>query len=193
MRKALTAAVLVAAAAACNQPQQQQAAQPPAPAKGSREWKIQSALSAAPASVTNGAAIAELGANGLSPLRPGTNGWTCVADDTTEHHMGPICADSTWLAWFGAWMAHKNPTITRVGTAYMLAGANDASNTDPFATKPDSGKAWVVSGPHLMIVAPGARPYAGLPTEPTDRSPYVMFPNTPYAHLMVPAAAPHTM
>jgi len=194
MRRSIIAATLVVSAAvACNQ-QQQQAAQPPAPAKGSREWKIQSAIAAAPASITTGAAIMEMNAQGgLSPLRPGTNGWTCVADDTTEHHMGALCADSTWLGWFGAWVGHKTPNITKVGTAYMLAGANDASNTNPFATKPDSGKGWVVSGPHLMIVAPGAHPYAGLPTEPTDRSPYVMFANTPYAHLMVPAQAPHAM
>ena len=193
MRRSFIAAALVTSAVvACNQ-EQQQVAQAPAPARGSREWKIQSAIAAAPASITTGAAIAELGANGLSPLRPGTNGWTCVADDTTAHHMGALCADSTWLAWFGAWMGHKNPTVTKVGTAYMLAGANDASNTNPFASAPDAGKGWVVSGPHLMIVAPGARPYAGLPTEPTERSPYVMFPNTPYAHLMVPAAAPHAM
>ncbi len=88
-------------------------------------------------------------------------------------------------------MGHKTYNVTKVGTAYMLAGSNDASNYDPFATKPDSGKGWVVTGPHLMVLAPGAHPFAGLPTAPTDRSPYVMFANTPFAHLMVPAAAPH--
>ncbi len=191
MRRALTAAALLTAALGCQQAPQPQAAQSAAPAKGTREWKIQSALAAAPASISSGAAIVEMGPNGLSPLRPGTNGWTCVADDTTEHHMGAICADSVWLGWFAAWMGHKNPVITRVATSYMLAGSNDASNTDPFATAPAAGQQWVVNGPHLMMLAPGAHPFAGLPTEPTGKSPYVMFPNTPYAHLMVPAAAPH--
>ena len=191
MRRLFTAALVLVAAAGCKP--QETAQQPAAPARGSREWQIQSALAAAPASVTSGAAIMELAGAGMRSLRPGTNGWTCVADDTTAHHMGAICADSTWMTWFAAWMGHKTPNITRVGTAYMLAGSNDASNTNPFATAPDSGKGWVVTGPHLMIVAPGAHPYAGTPTEPTDKGPFVMFPNTPYAHLMVPAAAPHAM
>src|SRR5258708_39016175 len=172
MRRSIIAAALVAAAVGCNQQPQQQA-QAPAPARGSREWKIQSAIAAAPASVTTGAAIVEMTSPGnLAPLRPGTNGWTCIADDTTQHHMGALCVDPTWMSGFGAWVGHKNPAITKVGTAYMLAGANDASNTDPFAMAPAAGKDWVVSGPHIMVVAPGAHPYAGLPTEPTERSPY---------------------
>lgn len=194
MRRSIIAASLLAAAVGCNQ-QQQQVAQQPAPARGSREWLIQTALSAAPATVTAHAAIIDLHAtvDSLKQLRAGTNGWTCVADDTTAHHMGPICADAQWMKWMEAWMGHEPVTVTAVGTAYMLAGSNDASNTDPFATAPAAGKDWVVTGPHLMIIAPGAHPYAGLPTEPTTTGPFVMFPNTPYAHLMVPAQAPRAM
>lgn len=194
MRRSIIATALVVAAVGCSQQQQQQP-QAPAPARGSREWLIQSALAAAPKEITEHAAIIDLHAtaDSLKQLRAGTNGWTCVADDTTAHHMGAICADAQWMKWMEAWMGHKPVTVTAVGTAYMLAGSNDASNTDPFATAPAAGKDWVVTGPHLMIIAPGARPYAGLPTEPTAASPFVMFPNTPYAHLMVPAAAPHAM
>jgi hypothetical protein len=190
-RSLIAAALVVSAAVACNQ-QQQAAQQPAAPAKGSRAWLVQTALSAAPASITEHAAIIDMNAkvDSLKQLRAGTNGWTCVADDTTAHHMGPLCVDAQWMKWFEAWQGHKPTNVTAVGTAYMLAGANDASNTNPYATAPDSGKGWVVSGPHLMIIAPGAHPFAGLPTEPTNNSPYVMFPNTPYAHIMVPAAAP---
>ena len=189
MRRSIIAASLFAAAVACNQ-QQQTAQQPAGPAKGSRAWLIQTALSAAPASITEHATIIDIHAtvDSLKTLRTGTNGWTCVAAGTGDHDMGPICADAQWMRWMEAWMGHKPTNVTAVGTAYMLAGANDASNTNPFATAPDSGKAWVVSGPHLMILAPGAHPYAGLPTEPTTSGPYVMFPNTPYAHVMAPAA-----
>ncbi|MFI5279356.1 MAG: hypothetical protein ACHQU1_02585 [Gemmatimonadales bacterium] len=195
MRRSIIATALVVAAVGCNQQPQQQAAQAAAPARGSREWLVQSALAAAPAAVTEHAAIVDINAkvDSLKQLRAGTNGWTCVADDTTAHHMGAICADAEWMKWFAAWQGHKPFTVTSVGTAYMLAGSNDASNTDPFAMAPAAGKDWVVTGPHLMIIAPGAHPYAGLPTEPTTTGPYVMFPNTPYAHLMVPAQAPHAM
>jgi hypothetical protein len=189
MRRSIIAASLLGAAVGCSQPQQT-AQQPAGPAKGSKEWMIQSALSAAPASISAHATLINLGAtvDSLKTLRPGNNGWTCAASDTAAHAMGPICADSQWMRWMEAWMGHKPTNVTAVGTAYMLAGANDASNTNPFATAPETGKAWVVSGPHLMIISPGAHPYTGLPTEPTNNGPYVMFPNTPYAHLMVPAA-----
>jgi hypothetical protein len=196
--RSVAVVTLGAVLAACSQPEPAKttaAAPPPSPAKGSKEWLIQTAMSAAPSSISANATLIDMNAkvDSLKVLRAGTNGWTCVADDTTAHHMGPICADAQWMKWMEAWMGHKPTNVTAVGTAYMLAGANDASNTDPFASAPEAGKGWVVSGPHLMIVAPGTRPYAGLPTEPTEHSPYVMFPNTPYAHLMVPAAAPHAI
>jgi hypothetical protein len=189
------AVALAVVLAACNksEPAPSQAAAPPPPPRGSKAWLIETAVSAGPASITANATLIDLHAtvDSLKTLRAGTNGWTCVADDTTAHHMGPICADGQWMKWFGAWMGHKTPAVTAVGTAYMLAGATDASNTDPFATKPDSGKAWIVSGPHLMIIAPGAHAYDGLPHEPTNAEPYVMFPGTPYAHVMAPAGSGH--
>ena len=192
MRRVFIAAALLATAVACKSkvPETPAAA---GPAPGTREWKIQTALSAAPASISGAATLIDLSAtvDSLKTLRAGTNGWTCVADDTTAHHMGPICADAQWMKWFGNWMAHKPPAVTAVGTAYMLAGANDASNTDPFATKPDSGKAWIVSGPHIMTIAPGAHALDGLPHEANNNAPYVMFAGTPYAHVMVPVGAAH--
>ena len=67
-----------------------------------------------------------------------------------------------------------------------LAGGTDASNTDPYATKPD--KNWVKTGPHVMIV--GADPifYDQYPkdAQPDTTVPYVMWPGTPYQHLMIP-------
>jgi len=73
-----------------------------------------------------------------------------------------------------------------MGIGYMLAGGSDASNTDPFATKPNPGDRWVDTGPHLMVLNIGTH-FDGYPTTAANtKVPYVMFPGTPYAHLMIP-------
>ena len=83
-------------------------------------------------------------------------------------------------------MAKKNPPADKMGFGYMLMGGSDASNTDPFATTPASGQSWVDTGPHVMVLNIGNR-FEGYPTTPDDpKRPFVMFPNTPYAHLMIP-------
>jgi hypothetical protein len=190
----LTALVLVSCKKA--EPPPQAAAQPVGPAPGTPEWKIQSAISAAPAEIARAAAVMDYPATPTAQptqLRAGTNGWTCLPDSPETPSPDPICVDGQWMNWFGAWMGHKPPNITAVGIAYMLQGADDASNTDPFATRPDSGKSWVHSGPHIMIIAPNNRLYAGLPTEPRAGEPFVMFPNTPYAHIMAPTPTGHSM
>jgi hypothetical protein len=163
------------------------------PARGTNEWKIQDAMSAAPTEISSAAAIMDYPASPTAQptqLRAGTNGWACFPDMPETPSDDPVCVDATWADWFGAWMQHKPPHVTKVGIAYMLQGADDPSNTDPFATKPDSGKSWIHNGPHIMVIAPGNAMYAGMATEPKVGVPYVMFPGTPYAHLMVPSQAP---
>jgi len=117
--------------------------------------KIASATSAGPKNITAGATIAEIGADGkLVTLRAGTNGWLCMPDDPNTPKPDPICADKVWQQWFEAWMAKKPPAVKQVGIAYMLMGASDASNIDPFATKPAAGQDWVVTPAHTMVVVP---------------------------------------
>jgi hypothetical protein len=84
-----------------------------------------------------------------------------------------------------AMMAHRTPPAA-VGFAYMLRGGFDASNLDPFATKP-AGGAWVKTGPHMVLsrAVASASGYPGGPHPDTSR-PYVMFGGTPYAHIMMP-------
>lgn len=195
------AAVLFALSlAACSKPEQQAAAPaapPPGPPRGSNEWKIQNAMSAAPADIARAATIMDYPATPTgqpTQLRAGTNGWTCFPDLPSSPANDPMCADAQWMDWMGAWMGHKPPHTTAVAVAYMLQGADDASNTDPFKDKPDSGQQWVHTGPHTMIIAPNAQhAFGSYPTTPTPGTPFVMFPNTPYAHLMVPSSGAHTM
>ncbi len=148
---------------------------------------IASAMRAAPKNVAAKATIVVAGADGkMRTLREGSNGFTCMPDNPSTPGPDPMCMDKAALAWAEAWMGHKNPPTGKVGFMYMLAGGTDASNTDPYATKPD--KNWVKTGPHVMIV--GAEPvfYDQYPkdAQPDTTVPYVMWPGTPYQHLMIP-------
>lgn len=66
----------------------------------------------------------------------------------------------------------------------MLAGDSGASNSDPYATEETDD--WVVVGAHLMIIVPDASMLEGIPTDPENGGPWVMWKGTPYAHVMVP-------
>jgi hypothetical protein len=70
---------------------------------------------------------------------------------------------------------------------YMLAGGSDASNMDPWGKAPAEGHQWVETGPHVMVVgAPSLNALYPSGPQPDTTQPYVMFPNTPYAHVMIP-------
>ncbi|CAG0938725.1 hypothetical protein GALLN_00357 [Gallionellaceae bacterium] len=160
-----------------------------AKASASDKKMIVSAMSAAPAKVAKGATIVAMEADGkMRTLRPGTNGFTCMPDNPATPGPDPMCMDKNGMEWAHAWIAHKNPTPGKVGFMYMLAGGTDASNTDPYATKPDAGNHWIKTGPHVMIVGADASFYDMYPksADPDTSLPYVMFPDTPYQHLMAP-------
>ena len=150
---------------------------------------INSAMSAAPEKVGTGATIIVAAPEGkMRTLREGTNGFTCMPDNPTTPGEDPMCLDKAALEWATAYMQHKTPPSGKVGLMYMLAGGTDASNTDPYATKPESGNNWVETGSHVMIVGADPSFYDMYPKDPKpDTSiPYVMWAGTPYQHLMVP-------
>jgi hypothetical protein len=150
--------------------------------------KIASARSAAPAEISAKASIAEVAADGkMTTLREGTNGWLCMPDNPMTPGPDPVCADKVAQEWFGAYMAKKPVAIRQIGIVYMLAGGTDASNTDPYATKPTAGNQWVKTPPHVMVVPPDPKMLDSYSTEPSAGMPFVMWKGTPYAHLMVPA------
>ena len=84
--------------------------------------------------------------------------------------------------------APATPPAGKIGFMYMLAGGTDASNTDPYATKPTASNHWIKTGPHVMIVGADASFYDTYPksADPNTKSPYVMWAGTPYQHLMAP-------
>ena len=150
------------------------------------EGRIKSAMSAAPESVAKEATIIAMDEKmQVRPLRQGTSMWTCLPDGPSPG-LDPMCMDKNGLEWVQAWLAHKDPPANKMGFGYMLMGGSDASNEDPLATAPAEGHPWVDTGPHVMVFNIGTR-FEGYPATHEDPTkPFVMFPNTPYAHLMIP-------
>lgn len=149
---------------------------------------IQSAMSAAPESVARDAALIAPNPDGsMRTLREGKNGFTCMPDNAATPGPDPMCMDANATTWATAWMTKTTPPAGAVGLIYMLAGGTDASNTDPFATKPSEGNNWIETGPHVMVVGSKGllAGYPALP-KPDTTAPYVMFAGTPYDHLMIP-------
>jgi hypothetical protein len=149
---------------------------------------IATAESAAPASISKAAAVITMDAAGkMTELRKGTNGWTCMPDNPETPGPDPMCMDGNAATWAMAWVGHKAPPTDQPGVMYMLKGGTDASNTDPYATKPTEGADWISTGPHLMVVGSTAvlKGYPSGPS-PDTKAPYVMWSGTPYAHLMIP-------
>ena len=165
------------------------ASKPHGTAKMSDSQMIKSAMQAAPARVAAGATIVAAGKDGkMRTLREGKNGFTCMPDNPATPGPDPMCMDKAALEWAGAWIARQAPASGKVGFMYMLAGGTDASNTDPYATRPGADKHWVKTGAHVMLV--GAEPafYEMYPkgADPDTSVPYVMWAGTPYQHLMIP-------
>lgn len=151
---------------------------------------IASAMAAAPKAIAADAAIVAPNPDGtMKVLRDGKNGWTCMADNPQTPGTDPMCMDANALKWAEAWMGHKDPPANNVGFMYMLQGGSDASNMDPWGTKPAEGHKWVETGPHVMVVgAPSLNSLYPSGPEPDTRKPYVMFAGTPYAHVMIPVS-----
>lgn len=147
---------------------------------------IEEALAAAPAQMRESATVVTVDGR---MLRAGTGGFTCMP--APEGFGGAMCLDATWTAFIGGLMAGEPVETDRLGIAYMMAGdspTGGASNIDPAAPVPTADNEWVVEGPHVMILAPPPL-LADLPTTPVADGPYVMWPGTPYAHVMLPVGA----
>jgi hypothetical protein len=194
LRRIAAIAASTALAAACSPATDQSAAGPtetdtvPVAAEVDHTDPVASAMSAAPAAVSSAATIITMDASGMmTTLREGTNGFTCMGDNPATPGPDPMCMDANAMAWTMAWIGKTPPPTDTPGVMYMLAGGTDASNTDPFATGPVEGGSWIETGPHMMVVGATAA-LNGYPDSavPDTTTPYVMWPGTPYAHLMIP-------
>jgi len=146
--------------------------------------QTKSAESAGPSSLSKNATIMDWD---KKVLRKGTNGWTCLPDDTNTSGTDPWCVNEPWLSFMDALKNKKKPTYTQVGIAYMLQGDTSVSNTDPYANAPQPGDDWVDGlGAHMMILVPDVKALKTVSTNSKNGGPWVMWSDTPYAHLMLP-------
>ncbi len=156
-------------------------------AAAAQDDQIASAMSAAPSSISADATVVDWEMN---TLREGTNGWTCLPDNADSPGTDPWCVNGPWIDFLHAFVNQEEPTYDQVGIAYMLMGDTPVSNTDPYATEKTSDDDWVEGlGAHLMILVPDRSAYENIPTDPNNGGPWIMWPNTPYAHIMVPIEA----
>ena len=121
-------------------------------------------------------------------LRNGSSGYTCYPQ---QDIIGPMCNEPVWERadrCNAEQEAVQNPIASACHTCWPGEGtALGVSNSDPYATEPDQSSDWVKEGPHLMIVVPAGTSLKGLSTDPNDPV-YVMWRDTPYAHIMVKIA-----
>lgn len=151
--------------------------------------KIQSAMSAAPLAVALHATImdwpSEPGGE-FTMLREGNNGYTCFPDNPGNPFPDPVCRDRVWTAFLRARLAGEDPEIDTIGVAYMLQGGAAISYEDPTILRLPEGQEWLQEPPHLMMLFPYKLDPAHFSTSPDSTTPWIMWADTPYEHLMIP-------
>jgi hypothetical protein len=149
----------------------------------SMQVKIDRAMSAGPADVAKTARIVDTDAQGkMVVLREGSNGFTCLPGNLKVVGDPPMCADAASRRWFADAKAHKpKPTNKVPGITYMLAGATQRSDSDPY----DTTSPPITVGPHWMIMWPFDPKTTGLPTTHKPAGAYIMWAGSPYAHMHI--------
>lgn len=143
---------------------------------------IKQARSAAPASFAEKATVIA----GGEVLVKGNSGWVCMPE-TMPGDNAPMCNDAMWMKMMKAVGNKADFKADGVGISYMLKGdiGSGVSNSDPYHPDPKNAADYVETGPHLMIIVPKEL-LKGMTDDPKSGGPYVMWKDTPYAHIMVP-------
>src|ERR1700753_2592068 len=144
---------------------------------------IKRVMMAPPPQIVADATVVRMQNGTMQTLKKGNNQWTCM-----EANGVPMCMDPNAMEWAHAWQSH-GPATDKTGFIYMLAGDTGASNTDPYATGKTADNHWIQTGSHVMIVGAAAKTMAAGYQRSADADPtkpYVMWPGSPYEHLMIP-------
>ena len=145
---------------------------------------VKSARAAAPKSLSKNATVKEWGGKVLGQ---GSNGWVCLPDRPDTPGNDPWCINEPWANFLNAYVSKTKPSYTNLGVAYMLMGDTPVSNTDPYATQKTNDADWVEElGAHLMVVVPDVSILSNYSADPNNGGPWIMWPGTPYEHLMIP-------
>lgn len=154
-------------------------------AEQSTDARVALAKSAAPTAISANATIVVDG----KVVTEGSNGWTCMPD-TMPGDGAAMCSDALWMKMMNAVGSKGEFVANGVGLSYMLQGDLGAgvSNSTPYHPDPKNAADYTETGPHIMIIVPKEL-LKGITTDPTSGGPYVMWGDTPYAHIMVPVSA----
>jgi hypothetical protein len=118
----------------------------------------------------------------ITVLLTGANSFTCMPGDPKGVGLPAMCEDEVSMQWSRDFAQHKpKPSNTIPGITYMLAGATQRSDSDPYDTTSNP----IAIGPHWMIMWPFDPKVTGLPTTHRPTGAYIMWAGTPYAHLHI--------
>ena len=164
---------------------------PAALAQQNKDAQIARAVSAAPKSIGDHAAVAEIDEHGkITPLRSGSNGWTCIPHDPGTPLGHPLCLDKAGMEWMTDAMSGRIPSADKTGYSYMLQGGTSWSAVDVTAMAlPPGQKHYITIPPHIMIMNAKIAQDSGFPsgeTSPDTSKPFVIYGGTPYAILIIP-------
>ncbi len=144
------------------------------------------ALSAAPSHISKDAGVMVFGADGkLTEARKSSNGFTCIPTVMNLPEPDPMCMDAAVQQWMTDLMNNApKPTNTVPGIAYMARGGSHFEKNGQVVMSGDGAKP-VAEPPHWMLMWPFTAAGTKLPTVPNPSGVYIMFEESPYAHLMV--------
>ncbi len=160
----------------------------------SADWQIKTYSSAAPSFIGDFATV--IGGKG-DTLRKGSNGWTCQHGNPrpfpetgwkSAHEAMPVCHDDEGMKWMMALGEGTKPNLSRDSFMWMLHGDVGEDNLVPgvLDKKDTTPGQWIESGPHLMLMPKDPKTLENFTSDFSKGEPYVMFPGTDYAHLMIP-------
>ena len=160
----------------------------------SADWQIKTYSSAAPSFIGDFATV--IGGKGET-LGEGSNGWTCQHGNPrpfpetgwkSAHEAMPVCHDDEGMKWMMALGEGTKPNLSRDSFMWMLHGDVGEDNLVPgvLDKKDTTPGQWIESGPHLMLMPKDPKTLENFTADFSKGEPYVMFPGTDYAHLMIP-------
>jgi len=144
------------------------------------------ALSAAPPRIAKGAGVMVYGVDGkLTEVRKSTNGFTCIPTVMNLPKPDPMCMDAASHQWLTDIMSNApKPTNTVPGIAYMARGGSHFEKAGKVVMSGE-GATVVKEPPHWMVMWPFDPAASQLPVVPNSSGVYIMFQDSPYAHLMI--------
>jgi hypothetical protein len=144
------------------------------------------ALSAAPARVAKNAGVMIYGADGkLTEVRKSSNGFICIPTLMNLPDPDPMCMDAAGHQWLTDISSNApKPSNTVPGIAYMARGGSHFEKDGKVVMSGDGAKV-VKEPPHWMVMWPFDPAVTQLPTVPNASGVYIMFQDSPYAHLMI--------